>query len=219
MFKILFPLILILTSSISTASPKNYPEPGWRTIRLEEKDLNGDKKNDQIYWLTMAKSLNASPERLLILVNQKPVLDYKTTFCEPSGQNGFANSEVCTSLALDVGPEKNMISLTDSENSSQDAAKKQTHSYVMKDGRFILVSASYNESRTGQMQERDFEVIKIDYRNNNAIRDRWIEFGVDKKVKEKRSEKCEVRKSRKDEGLHLYNGFNVSDEIKCRGQA
>jgi hypothetical protein len=214
LFNILFHLLFSFTSY---ALP-TYPEAGWRTVRMEEKDLNGDHQNDQIYWLTMAKSLNASPERLLILVNQKPVLDYKSAFCEPSGQNGFANAEECTSLILETGPEKNMITLTDSENSSQVEAKKQTHSYLFNSGKFILVSASFSGSCTGQMQERDFELIKIDYINNRATRERWIEFGSDKKVKGKRSDKCELKKARKNEELQHYSGFAVSDEIKCKAK-
>ena len=71
----------------------------WTTIKKEEIDLNNDGKKDEILWLKKSKSKQTKPERLVINIDKKAVLDYSRKFCLPG--DGYGNPDFCYDLMIE----------------------------------------------------------------------------------------------------------------------
>ena len=214
MFKIIFSFIFISLSTLSLAQNAS-PEKGWSVFKSEQRDINFDGKKDDVIWLSKS-SKSARPERLIINVDGKRVLDHRDSFCGPSGQNGYGNAELCNSLIVVERPQQKELNLVDSEKSSKDESREQGHIYEFRNGKFFLKRSYFISSKTGSMQETEKEHIQIDYTTGASTRSTWSEFGVDSKVKNRTQINCELKNPRKDEEMIKFNGFSVRDEVKCK---
>lgn len=188
----------------------------WITVKKEEIDLNSDGKKDEILWLTKSKSKQAKPERLLINVSQKAVLDFSNNFCLPG--EGYGNPDDCYSLDIEskMSSKKQPLLILKSEDTMSSVTQgSHTYTYRWQDNSFQIIGATYETYDTGQMEERGNNVYDINYSTGNAIYDSWVEYGEDK-IKNKVKKKCSLKKPRKGELLSAFRGFSIEDELVCK---
>lgn len=194
-----------------------FAEEAWITIKKEEIDLNNDGKKDEISWMTKSKVKDARPQRLLIMINGVSALDYTNDFCTP-GQE-YRNPEGCFALILNNKlSSKNQAILTlRSENSASSVDQSsETYTYRWQDNSFQLIGATYESHMTGQVEERENESFDINYSTGNAIHQSWVEIGQDNKIKDKTSEKCNLKNKRKGEKLSAFSAFPIQSEMDCK---
>jgi hypothetical protein len=187
-----------------------------KKVKKEEIDLNSDGKKDEILWLTKSKSKQAKPERLLINVSQKAVLDFSNNFCLPG--EGYGNPDDCYSLDIEskMSSKKQPLLILKSEDTMSSVTQgSHTYTYRWQDNSFQIIGATYETYDTGQMEERENNVYDINYSTGNAIYDSWVEYGEDK-VKNKVKKKCSLKKPRKGELLSAFRGFSIEDELVCK---
>jgi hypothetical protein len=206
-------LFIGLAAPSSRAS--TFPEEGWTTVSKESKDLNGDGKADSIYWLTRGQG--QKPERLLVVVDDRPVLDFKTDFCEPD--NGYRNPDGCYHLSLTTrlsAKKQPLLVLRSEETSSSVDQASSTYIYRWQKGDFALIGATYESHETPQVEERQNDQVDINYSTGKAIQSSWVEVGSTDKLKDKKSQNCTLKNPRKTELLKDFSSFNISDEVICK---
>ena len=188
----------------------------WMTIKKEDIDLNNDGKKDEILWLKKAKSKQTKPEKLIITIDKKAVLDYSNNLCTPG--DGYGNPDDCYALSIEskMSSKKQPLLILRSEDTMSSVTQgSHTYTYRWQDNSFQIIGATYETYDTGQMEERENNVYDINYSTGNAIYETWIEFEEDK-IKDKVKKKCSLKKPRKGELLSAFRGFSIQDELICK---
>lgn len=213
---VLCTLALALGLAAPSAQAGTYPEEGWTPISQQTQDLNGDGKADAIYWLTRGQG--RKPERLLIVVDDKPVLDLEWgDFCDPD--SGYGNPGGCAALSVTSrlsAKKQPLLVLRSEDTSSSVDQSSSTYVYRWQKGGFALIGATYESHETPQVEERQNELVDINYSTGKAIQSSWVEVTSTDKTRNKTSRKCTLKNPRKTELIKDFDSFDISGEVICK---